>query len=78
MLWSVCRTMNPMTTPPAVEVNRAGKKLVCPVCNHDRFWQRETLMNTRGASFFNLDWANKKATNHVCDSCGYVFWFLEK
>ena len=34
-------------------------------------------MNTRGASFFNFDWANQEAVNHVCDQCGYVFWFLE-
>lgn len=33
-------------------------------------------MNTRGASFFNFDWANKGATNHVCERCGYVYWFL--
>jgi hypothetical protein len=35
-------------------------------------------MNTRAATFFNFDWANRKATNHVCDRCGYVFWFLRK
>jgi C4-type Zn-finger protein len=56
----------------------SGKKLSCPVCNHDMFWSRETLMNTPGMTFFGLEWANKKATNYICDKCGYVFWFFNK
>jgi len=55
-----------------------GKKLVCPICEEKKFWTRETLMNTAGMSFFNLDWANKRAINYVCDNCGYVYWFLNK
>lgn len=62
----------------AQKVNIAGKPLVCHICQHDEFWKRETLMNTRGATFFNFDWLNKGATNYVCDRCGYVFWFIEK
>lgn len=55
-----------------------GRPLRCPHCNHDRFWTRTTLMNTRGVSFFGFDWANKVAQNYVCDQCGYVVWFLDK
>ena len=55
-----------------------GNNLVCPVCNHDKFWFRETLMNTPGMTFFGLEWANKRATNYICDKCGYVYWFLNK
>jgi predicted nucleic-acid-binding Zn-ribbon protein len=55
-----------------------GEKMKCLMCEHDQFWVRKTLMNTVGFSFFNLDWANKSATNYVCDKCGYVHWFLEK
>lgn len=33
-------------------------------------------MNTKGMTFFKLDWANKEAENYICDSCGYVYWFL--
>jgi uncharacterized protein YbaR (Trm112 family) len=69
----------PMATDPVCrEVTKAGHRLVCPVCTHHLFWSRETLMNTRGASFFNLDWANKEATNYICGSCGYVYWFLDR
>ena len=61
----------------AREVIKAGHKLVCPVCSHDRFWSRQTQMNTRVATFWNLDWLNRNATNYVCDRCGYIFWFFE-
>lgn len=55
-----------------------GIKLECAICKNTEFWTRQTLMNTVGLSFFNLDWANKSATNYVCNKCGYVHWFMEK
>ncbi|MCC5912306.1 MAG: hypothetical protein JJT76_17965 [Clostridiaceae bacterium] len=62
----------------ANKVTIVGKDLICPVCDHDEFWTRETLMNTSGATFLGFDWANKAATNYVCNVCGYVYWFLNK
>jgi DNA-directed RNA polymerase subunit RPC12/RpoP len=53
-----------------------GKSLKCPVCGHKEFWKRRTLMNTPGMTFFGVEWANKQADNLVCDSCGYIFWFM--
>lgn len=61
----------------AEEVIIQGNKLSCPICKHTQFWSRETLMNTTGMSFFNLDWANRSAKNYVCNNCGYVYWFLQ-
>ncbi|SHK04271.1 hypothetical protein SAMN02745975_03513 [Geosporobacter subterraneus DSM 17957] len=55
-----------------------GNPLKCPICGHNEFWFRETLMNTRGATFFGFEFANKQAQNYVCDRCGYVMWFLDK
>ena len=55
-----------------------GNKLKCTICHHDKFWTRETLMNTPGLTFFGLDWTNKAVQNYICDSCGYVYWFLKK
>jgi len=55
-----------------------GKKLECAICKRTLFWTRKTLMNTSGMSIMGLDWANKNATNYVCNNCGYVFWFLDK
>ena len=48
-----------------------GEKLECKHCNHDKFWERETLMNTKKMTFFKLDWANKQAKNFICNNCGY-------
>lgn len=61
----------------AQEVQKAGQTLKCPVCEHDRFWSRRTLMNTRAFTLFDFDWANRTAVNYVCDNCGYIFWFFE-
>ena len=53
-----------------------GNALSCPVCGHGEFWKRKTLMNTPGMTLFGVEWANRQADNYVCDSCGYVMWFL--
>jgi DNA-directed RNA polymerase subunit M/transcription elongation factor TFIIS len=53
-----------------------GHDLTCPVCKHDKFWTRKTLMNTPGMTFWGIEWANREGENFVCDSCGYVMWFL--
>lgn len=57
---------------------KRGLKLECLICKNTNFWTRETLMNTKGMTFLNLDWANKSATNYVCGNCGYVHWFLKE
>ncbi|MGF1585463.1 MAG: hypothetical protein ACFCUM_09100 [Bacteroidales bacterium] len=62
----------------SAEITVKGKKLQCPVCGHEAFHTRKSLLNTRGLTFFNLDWANKDATNYICDDCGYIFWFFNK
>jgi len=53
-----------------------GQNVACPICGHDRFTERTSLLNTRGAAFFHLEWANKEAYNYICTQCGYVLWFL--
>ncbi|MCK4561995.1 MAG: hypothetical protein KAT78_03745 [Flavobacteriaceae bacterium] len=54
------------------------KKLKCNVCENDKFTHRESQLNTRLASLFNLDFANKKAYCYVCDNCSNIQWFLDK
>ncbi len=54
-----------------------GRPLRCPHCEHDHFWTRRTLMNTRGWTFFKLDWVNREAQNYVCDRCGHILWFMQ-
>jgi hypothetical protein len=66
-----------MRKKEASELHVQGKQVHCPVCHHDRFWTRRTLLNTRGASFFSFDWLNKGAVNQICDRCGHILWFYE-
>ena len=52
-----------------------GRQLVCPVCKHTEFYSRGYLLNTRLATFFNVDWANRSALTYVCEHCGHILWF---
>jgi hypothetical protein len=53
-----------------------GKPLVCPICDHNRFTLRRSLLNTRALTLLDLDWANRRATNFVCERCGHILWFV--
>jgi len=53
-----------------------GMVVECSHCKHTRFDVREAQLNTAGATFFNLDWANASATVLVCKQCGKLEWFL--
>jgi ribosomal protein S27AE len=59
-----------------IEVQVGDRRLTCTVCGYQQFHERNSLLNTRAATFFKLDWANKEATNYICAQCGYIFWFL--
>jgi predicted nucleic-acid-binding Zn-ribbon protein len=61
-----------------IEVQVGARKLTCTVCGHQQFHERNSLLNTRAATFFKVDWANKEATNYICAQCGYIFWFLDR
>lgn len=52
--------------PQTVEVK--GNPLVCPVCNNNLFYTKDTFIH-RG--LFARDWAKC----FVCSECTYVFWF---
>ena len=53
-----------------IEVQVGDGKLKGGVCGCHQFHERNSLLNTRAATFFNLDWANKGATNYICVQCG--------
>jgi hypothetical protein len=53
----------------------AGRVLVCPHCQHDRFHRRSVLQNTRGMTFLRLDWANRGVDAMECQHCGLVQTF---
>ncbi|HVU25678.1 MAG TPA: hypothetical protein VHE13_16225 [Opitutus sp.] len=55
----------------------AGTQVVCPHCGGIDFDCREILLNTRGATFMNLDWLNHGATALTCRRCSRIEWFNE-
>ena len=62
----------------ATEVTIHGVALTCPVCQSQSFWHRRTLLNSRAATFFGVDWADRNADNYICSTCGYIYWFHKK
>ncbi|WP_010249805.1 hypothetical protein [Acetivibrio cellulolyticus] len=58
-----------------VKVN--GYELVCPICKGKNFEKRSSLLNSRGMAFLGLDWASQSALNYICDTCGYIQWFID-
>jgi hypothetical protein len=48
----------------------------CGVGQGKLFTAREIKLNTTGAEFFNLGWANKSANGLVCSQCGYLHAFV--
>jgi DNA-directed RNA polymerase subunit RPC12/RpoP len=67
-----------MADEPGQTLEVKGRRVTCPVCGHDRFWTRDSLLNTRMVTFFGFDWANQSATNYVCNECGHILWFIHK
>jgi len=49
-----------------------GRTVVCTHCGHDLFESKDILLNTRGLTFFNLDWLNRSAMALLCANCGLV------
>ena len=52
-----------------------GRQVTCPVCRHTEFYTHAYLLNTRAASFFKFDWANKAALTYICEQCSHILWF---
>jgi hypothetical protein len=55
-----------------------GVQIVCPCCRHDMFDKDHRKLNSRAATFFGLDWANRNATILVCQRCSHIAWFMEE
>jgi len=51
--------------------------ITCPCCQNDTFDKDYRQLNTKGATFFNLDWANRDATILICKKCTHISWFMK-
>lgn len=74
----ILREVESQSSAEACPRTVAGHALRCPICGHEAFWKRRTLMNTPGMTFFGVEWANRQAENFVCVRCGHVLWFLRE
>ena len=60
------------------ECSVAGRLVRCPHCGETRFAPGSALLNTRGRSAFNLDWADPSAALLICAECVRIEWFLQE
>ena len=67
----------PSTEAEGEEFQSGGRDIRCTQCGGRHFRQRKMLMNTRGLSYFNLDWLNKGAMALICTQCKMVQLFAE-
>jgi hypothetical protein len=70
--------MNEPTAKHAAPTQVAGVDLRCQICQHDSFFERKGQLNTRGLTFFRLDWINPAARCVICANCGYIHWFMSE
>ena len=52
--------------------------VVCPCCKHSSFDKDYRQLNSRGATFFGVDWANKQVPILICTRCSYILWFMDE
>ncbi|WP_270166123.1 hypothetical protein [Paenibacillus sp. SYP-B4298] len=55
-----------------------GAMIHCPCCQHDTFSKDYRQLNSKGATFFGLDWANRNAVILICRRCSHISWFMEE
>jgi hypothetical protein len=65
-----------LKNPSLVTIGAGRRRFSCPVCTGNLFYDREIKLNTTGAEFFNMGWANESAAGLVCQQCGYLHTFV--
>lgn len=55
-----------------------GIKIECPICRNDTFEKDYRQLNSRAATFFNFEWANKNAVILICKHCSHISWFMNE
>lgn len=53
----------------------AGRRLSCLICGAGEFWRSKIMFNTREATFWGFDWADRQGEAATCRSCGFVHSF---
>ncbi len=60
---------------PSGKYETGGIPVICPHCRGREFLARDVLLNTRGLTFFKLDFLNRSATALICTQCGLIQFF---
>ena len=60
------------------EFRSGGRDIRCTQCGGTHFRRRKMLMNTRGLTYFKLDWLNKGAMALICKQCRMVQLFAQE
>lgn len=55
-----------------------GIQIECLLCKNQFFYEGSALLNTRGMTFFGLDWLNEGAFTLTCTGCGFIHWFYKE
>lgn len=59
------------------EFSVAGRPVRCPHCGEGKFVLQGALLNSRGLSVLNVDWADPMASTLICAECGRIEWFAQ-
>lgn len=51
------------------------KTLTCPVCAGTLFTRGHSLLSSRAALFFGMDWTSPNADTYTCAQCACILWF---
>lgn len=54
-----------------------GEQIACLQCKNFFFYKGRALLNSRGATFFGLDWLDDAAVTLACTACGFIHWFVK-
>ncbi len=60
------------------QVTADGIIVTCSHCGGDAFHTASALLNTPGATFLGLEWANQSAEVNTCAGCGHLEWFVRQ
>jgi hypothetical protein len=60
------------------EYSVAGRPVRCPHCGQGKFAPGSALLNTRGRTALNVDWADPSARILICAECGRIEWYASE
>ena len=60
----------------SVSLKLCGKDFICTVCENTEFIQKRVVLTTIVENFLGMGRSKENAEVLVCNTCGYLHWFL--